>query len=151
MLRPFMRSVGPGIGDQLLLIEALGVVQGLLGCEAKDPVRVSLQAGQVVKKRGLLQLFFCLNGPDHGFPIFKTTRSQILCRFLLPEPGAGCCQGELLCRGKRRQPGLDPADGDLHGPEGFRPEGCDLCIPQHHHGKGRRHHSPHRQRLPIQA
>ena len=71
MLRPFMRSVGPGIGDQLLLIEALGVVQGLLGCEAKDPVRVSLQAGQVVKKRGLLQLFFVSTVRIMAFPSLR--------------------------------------------------------------------------------
>ena len=37
------------IGHQLLLIQALGVVQSLLSREAKDAVCVSLQACQVVE------------------------------------------------------------------------------------------------------
>ena len=41
-------AVGPGVGDQLLFIEALGIVQSLLGCEAEHSVSIALQAGQIV-------------------------------------------------------------------------------------------------------
>ena len=54
-------AVGAGIGAELLLIEALHIIQGLLGGIAMDAVRISLQRGQVIKGRSFLILFL---GPD---------------------------------------------------------------------------------------
>ena len=56
-------AVRAGIGQQLLFIERLGVVQSLLGRVAEHPVRLPLQGGQVVQLGGLLRLFL----PHHGY------------------------------------------------------------------------------------
>ena len=48
-------AVRPGVGDELLLIEALSVVQSLLRREAQLTVGVPLEGGQVVERRGLLR------------------------------------------------------------------------------------------------
>ena len=54
-------AVRPGVGDELLLIEALGVVEGLLRRESKLAVGVPLEGGQVVECRGLLGPVFALH------------------------------------------------------------------------------------------
>ena len=42
-------AVGTGIGDELFLVERLGVVQGLLCRESQHPVGIPLQSSQVVE------------------------------------------------------------------------------------------------------
>ena len=80
-------AVGPGVSDQLFLIKALGEVQGLLRRETEDTVRVTLQTGQVVEQRRLLQLFFGLDGPDHGFSFLPAESSEAVSLILLLKPG----------------------------------------------------------------
>ena len=55
-------AVRPGIGDQLLFIQGLGVVEGLLGCESKNAVGVPLKCRQVIEFRGFLCPLFSFNG-----------------------------------------------------------------------------------------
>ena len=55
-------AVRPGIGQQLLFIQALGVVQGLLCRVAKHPVCLPLQSRQVVEFRGLFFFLFTGSG-----------------------------------------------------------------------------------------
>ena len=55
-------AVRPGIGDQLLFIQGLGVVEGLLGCESKNTVGVPLKRRQVIECRGFLCALFSFDG-----------------------------------------------------------------------------------------
>ena len=91
-------AVRPGAGDQFLLIEILGEVQGLLSREAEDPVRVTLQARQVVEERWLLKLFFGLDVPDHGFSLLQAESSKIVSRFLFLK------MGKIIAPGTRFSP-----------------------------------------------
>ena len=59
-------AVRAGIGQQLLFIERLGVVQGLFGRVAEYPVCLPLQGGQVVQLGRLLRLFLPHQGYTHG-------------------------------------------------------------------------------------
>ena len=129
-------AVGPGIGDQFLLIKALGVVQGLLRCEAKNTVCITLQAGQVIEKGRFLQLFFGFDDPDHGFTFLPAESSEAFSLILFLKAGTRC---------------RDPTCRNLHGPEGLRLESRNLGIPHHHHGKGRRHNTAYCQGLAIKA
>ena len=46
-------AVSTGIGAELLFIQALQIVQGLLGCKSKQAVGISLQSSQVIESRRL--------------------------------------------------------------------------------------------------
>ena len=59
-------AVCPGIGEQPFLIEALGVVQRLLGGVAQCPVGLPLEGGQVIEGGGLLRFLPPLRRLDHG-------------------------------------------------------------------------------------
>ena len=59
-------AVRPGIGQQLLFVERLGVVQGLLGRVTEYPVYLPLQGGQVVQLGWLFRLFLPYQGYTHG-------------------------------------------------------------------------------------
>ena len=59
-------AVRPGIGQQLLFIERLGVIQGLLGRVAEHPVCLPLQGGQVVQFGRFLHLFLPYQRYTHG-------------------------------------------------------------------------------------
>ena len=50
-------AVRPGIGTQLLFIERLQIIQGLLGGKAAEPVGFPLQSGQIIKRRGFFRVF----------------------------------------------------------------------------------------------
>ena len=54
-------AVSTGIGAELLFIQALQIVQGLLGCKSKQAVGVSLQSSQVIEGRRLFGLFLALH------------------------------------------------------------------------------------------
>ena len=49
-------AVGAGIGQQLLFVEALCVVKGLLRRVAKQPVCLTLQGGKIIELRRLFLL-----------------------------------------------------------------------------------------------
>ena len=55
-------GVRAGVGAELLFIQGLQVVQGLLCRIAKQTVGVTLEGGQVVQCRGLFALFLSLHG-----------------------------------------------------------------------------------------
>ena len=54
-------AVSTGIGAELLFIQALQIVQGLLGCKSKQAVGISLQSSQVIEGRRLFGLFLALH------------------------------------------------------------------------------------------
>ena len=56
-------AVRAGIGQQLLFVEALGVVKGLLRCVSEQAVRLPLQGGKIIELR---RLFLLLLLRDRG-------------------------------------------------------------------------------------
>ena len=59
-------TVRPGIGNQLLLIQGLRIVQGLLGGIAEDPVGIPLQCGQVIEPGWFYRMLFRFRAFDYG-------------------------------------------------------------------------------------
>ena len=55
-------AVRAGIGQQLFVVEALGVVKGLLRRVAKQPVCLTLQGGEVIELRRLFLLLLLRDG-----------------------------------------------------------------------------------------
>ena len=60
-IRSQIAAVRAGIGAELLFIQALQIVQGLLGCKSKQAVGISLQGSQVIEGRRLFGLFLALH------------------------------------------------------------------------------------------
>ena len=58
-------AVRTGISQQLLFVEALGVVKGLLRRIAENAVCLPLQGGQVIEFWGLFLLFLTGDGGTH--------------------------------------------------------------------------------------
>ena len=114
-------AVRPGIGQQLLFIQALGVVQGLLCRVAKHPVCLPLQSRQVVEFRGLFFFLFTgSGGADRRVP-----RARRLY-------GLGVLRGNDLLRN-----GLGPANRQAYMMVFLLFEARDLPVPIRQHGKGR--------------
>ena len=61
-------AVRSRIGNQLFFVEALRVIQRLLGSETKDLVRFPLQHGQIEKSRCALRAVLGNNPGDHCIP-----------------------------------------------------------------------------------
>ena len=114
-------AVRPGIGQQLLFIQALGVVQGLLCRVAEHPVCLPLQSRQVVEFRGLFFFLFTgTGGADRRVP--RARRLYCL----------GVLRGNDLLRNS-----LGPAYGQAHMMVFLLFEARDLPVPVRQHGKGR--------------
>lgn len=72
-IRGKVMAVRPRVRDNFFLVQALQVIQCLLGREATDPAGVTLQAGQVVEERRIFGL--CL-----------ASNFQNVCRALMRQP-----------------------------------------------------------------
>ena len=120
-------AVRPGIGQQLLLVERLRVVQSLLGRVAEQAVGLPLQSGQVVE---LGRRLFLLFTGDRS-----TDRRAI---------GTGRPQGLRLLRGGNfLRHRLGPVQDQAHMVVLLLLEAGDLPVPVHQHGKGGRLYPPH--------
>ena len=127
-------AVRPGIGQQLLLVQRLCVVQGLLGRVTEHPVCLPLQGGQVVELGR--RLFLLLMG-DGGAG----------CRCA----GTGRPQGLRLLRGSNLLGHrLGPIQRQPHMMVFLLAEQGDPAVPVHQHGKGGRLHPPHIQGAMVQ-
>ena len=105
-------AVSTGIGAELLFIQALQIVQGLLGCKSKQAVGISLQSSQVIEGRRLFGLFLVLHLFDRDsctLADFFQLLSSSLIRHALPGYG------------KTRQL-------QRHGIKGNRLKGFDLSF-----------------------
>ncbi|MPM73039.1 hypothetical protein SDC9_120015 [bioreactor metagenome] len=75
-------AVGAGIGyDLMLFIERLQGIQGLLGTEIEEVVRITLQFGEVICQGGLFTPFCSLNTDNLAFLAYQKcfkTRGLIL-------------------------------------------------------------------------
>ena len=129
-------AVGTRIGYKLLFIERLGIIQRLLCGESEDTVRITLQAGQIIEKRGMLRFLFSIHGFNHGLHALLAFSKHLLRILLILKTPAGY---------------RDAVHTKLHGVKRLRYKGCDLCIPHNDHGQRRCHHTAHIQCLMIQA
>ena len=120
-------AVRTGIGQQLLFIKRLGVVQGLLGRVAEHPVCLPLQGGQVVQLGWLLRLFLPYQGYTHG---------------LLPVTGVPDGLGILHSRDFFRNR-LGSLQRQPHMMIFLLAEQDDLAVPVGQHRQGGRLHPPH--------
>ena len=105
-------AVSTGIGAELLFIQALQIVQGLLGRKSKQTVGISLQGSQVIEGRRLFGLFLALHLFDCDICTltgFFQLLSSSLIRHALPGYGK---TGQL----------------QRHGIKGNRLKGVDLSF-----------------------
>ena len=105
-------AVCTGVGTELLFIEGLEIIKGLLGGVAQDAVCITLERGQIVERRGFFCLFLSLHG-FHG------------CRFTLAGVGNAVCGFSVLhsvCRG-------DKAAIKLYRVERFRDKCGNIRFP----------------------
>ena len=127
-------AVRPGIGQQLLLVEGLRVVQRLFCRVAEHPVCLPLEGGQVVELGRRLFLLFTGDGSADRL-----------------RAGTGRPQGLRLLRGgdllRHR---LGPAQGKTHMVVLLLAEHCDFAVPVHQHGKGGCLDTPHIQGAVVQ-
>ena len=105
-------AVSTGIGAELLFIQALQIVQGLLGCKSKQAVGISLQSSQVIEGRWLFGLFFTLH-------LFDRDSCTLADFFQLL--GSGLIRHALPGYGKTGQL-------QRHGIKGNRLKGVDLSF-----------------------
>ena len=70
-------AVRSGIGTQLLFIERLQIVQGLLGGVPQKPVGISLEGGQVIECRGFFFFITVANVRNHSILVLA-----FLCKLL---------------------------------------------------------------------
>ena len=120
-------AVRAGIGTELLFIERLQVVEGLLGGVAEAAVGLPLERGQVVEPGRVLRFFRALHRPD---------RDRLT--------GAGGGEGvrsffvsELFRHGGKA------AAAEAHGVKGFRAKGGDLRLPLDDERQRRGQDAPH--------
>ena len=119
-------AVRAGIGQQLLFIERLGVVQGLLGRVAEHPICLPLQGGQVVQLGRFLRLFLPHQGYTHG-----------------PLPVTGIPDGLGVLRGNNAVADrLGPLQRQPHMMVFLLAEQDDLTVPVGQHRQGGRLHPP---------
>ena len=119
-------AVRAGIGQQLLFIERLGVVQSLLGRVAEYPVCLPLQGGQVVQFGRLLRLFLPHQGYTHG-----------------PLPVTGVPDGLGVLRGNNAVADrIDSLQRQPHMMVFLLAEQDDLTVPVGQHRQGGRLHPP---------
>ena len=127
-------AVRAGIGQQLLFVEALCVVKGLLRCVSEQAVCLPLQGGKVIELR---RLFLLLLLRDRGTGDGRTlTHGRCLFR--------RCRIGELLrhCFGSVQR--------QVQQMIFLFVEQCDFCVTLGKHGKSRRLDAPHIQSAVIE-
>ena len=113
-------AVRPGIGQQALFIQRLGVVKGLLGGEAEKPVGLPLQGGEVVQLGRLFGFLLPLDGSTNGL------RSPAGRLDALRLGGVG---EAVACR-------LHAAPGDMDDVIFLFLEAGDFDLPLHQHFQG---------------
>ena len=127
-------AVRAGIGQQLLFIKRLGVVQGLLGRVAEHPVCLPLQGGQVIQFGRFLHLFLPHHGYAHG-----------------PLPVTGVPDGLGVLRGNNAVTDrLSSLQRQPHMMIFLLAEQDDLAVPVSQHRQGGRLHPPHIQSTVVE-
>ena len=127
-------AVGAGIGQQLLFIELLGIVKGLLGGKSKQTVCLPLQGGEVIEARRLLRLFL---------PCYRHTNS-------LRHFTGGFQRLGVVCASHAFTGRLHAARRNLDDVVFLFLEAADLGLPVNQHFEGRRLDTAHGQGLVVE-
>jgi len=125
-IRSQIAAVRPGIGAELLFIQVLQVVQGLLGGVSQQPVGVPLEGSQVIKGGRLLGFVLALHLFHCGSRTLTSSFQLLgggLVRHALPGNGE---TGQFQCDRVKRH----------------RLEGVDLGLPLDNEGQRRGHDAP---------
>ena len=120
-------AVRAGIGAELLFIERLQVVEGLLGGVAEAAVGFSLEGGQVIEQRRFLRFLRALHRPDRDRLTGAGGGKGVRLRFLFELFGYG---GKI-------------AATKVHCVKGFRAKGGDLRLPLDDERQRRGQDAPH--------
>ena len=128
-------AVRARVGQQLLLVQTLGVIQRLLGSEAKQPVGILLKRGQIIQQRRMLAALPACNLLHHCI-------RRAIAAF---QQGTGFGQAIHAFRlcGKR-------VSFQLHGKERRGVKVSNRRFPLHQHRQRRAHDAPRRKRPPVQ-
>ena len=116
-------AVRSGIGTQLLFIERLQIVQGLLGGVPQKPVGISLEGGQVIECRGFFFFITVANVRNHSILVLA-----FLCKLL----GFRSVREFLAGNGEIREV-------QIHGEEIFGNKSGDFRFPLHQQRQRGRH------------
>ena len=84
-------AVCPRVCYQFLFIKALGVIQSLLGSEAKQTVCISLEGCQVIQLRRIHRLFFLFDRHNKSLP-FLASSHDLFCLILFINPSCHSIQ-----------------------------------------------------------
>ena len=125
-------AVGARVGTELLFIEGLEIVEGLLRGVAENAVGVALEGGQVIERGGFLGLFLAFYAFDR-------------CRLALAGVGDGVGILSVLhsvCRGGK-------AAIELNGVERLCHKRGDLRLALYQQSQRGRHDAPNVQRAAI--
>ena len=125
-------AVGARVGTELLFIERLEIVEGLLGGVAENAVGIALEGGQVIEGGRFLRLFLALHAFDR-------------CRLALAGIGDGIGVLSVLhsvCRGGK-------AAIELNGVERLCHKCGDLRLALYQQRQRGRHDAPNVQRAAI--
>ena len=128
-------AVRARVGQQLLLVQALGVIQRLLGSKAEQPVGILLKCGQIIQQRRIFAALPARNLLHHCI-------RRLVAAF---QQGTGFGQvihAFRLC-GKR-------FSFELHGKERRGVKVSNRRFPLHQHRQRRTHDAPRRKRPPVQ-
>ena len=127
-------AVRAGVGAELLFIERLQVVEGLLCGIAEAAVGLPLERGQVVEPGRVLRFFRAMHRPD---------RDRLT--------GAGAGEGvRSFFVPKLFGHGGKAAAAEAHGVKGFRAKGGDLRLPLDDERQRGRHDAPHVQSAVVE-
>ena len=127
-------AVGTGISQQLLFIELLGVIKGLLGGKSKQAVGLPLQRREVVEEGRLLRLFL---------PLHRYTNGLRSCTGRLGGVGVGSTGKAIAGR-------LHAARRDMDNVIFLFLEIADLGLPVNQHFQGRCLYPAHGQGLVVE-
>ena len=122
--------IGPGIGDQLVLVQGLGGLQRRCRGQAVAAVHGALQVGEVVQQRGQGAFALGVDRGDRQWPLLR--QCQGFLRLLL--------RGEAAAAGGRPGAGVLEADVAVPGeqfPKRFRCEVADLVVARRDQGQYR--------------
>ena len=127
-------GIGTGIGQQLLFIEGLGIVQHLLGGVAKQPVSIPLEGSQIIQLRRAGSTLLFLHTLDSGVLACTGSFQFFRCLFL--------CHPVTYGRKTAVQ---------FHRVKLLLFEAVNRSFPFHHQGQGGGHDAPHIERSPVES
>ena len=70
-------AVRARVSDELFLVQALCIIQGLLCCKAQQAVGIPLERSEVIERRWIFGLFLARDFLDRGHHLLSALRKQL--------------------------------------------------------------------------